>query len=228
MDTSFRVIIGALMQLAVTLAVMGVLLFWPAGTLSWPGAWWFATAFLVCTLIAVVIIWRVNPEIFAARSRIQPGTKAWDYFFIALIIGGFLLVLVVGGLDFRFSWSAMPAWLVAVGYALFLLGYAGSIWPVAVNRHFEPGVRIQEDRGQTVIDTGPYALVRHPGYSAAVLLIFGMALMLGSYWALIPAIIAVGGTAVRTVFEERTLRAELAGYIDYTQRVKYRWVPGVW
>lgn len=228
MDTSFRVVAGALLQLLVTLVVMGVLLFWPAGTFNWPAAWWFAAAFVLCTLIAVVIVWRVNPEIFAARSRIQPGTKAWDYFFIALIIGGFLAVLVVAGLDFRFGWSAMPSWLVGVGYVLLLLGYAGSIWPVAVNRHFEPGVRIQEDRGQTVIDTGPYAIVRHPGYSAAVLLIFGMALMLGSYWALIPAVIAVMGTAVRTLFEERTLRAELPGYTQYTQRVKFRWVPGVW
>ena len=228
MDTSFRVIGGALIQLVVTLAVMGVVLFWPAGTLAWPAGWWFAAAFLVCTLIAVVIIWRVNPEIFAARSRIQPGTQWWDYFFIALIIGGFLLVLPVAALDFRFGWSAMPGWLMGLGVVLFVVGYAGSIWPVAVNRHFEPGVRIQADRGQTVIDTGPYAIVRHPGYSAAVIMIVGMALMLGSYWALLPAVVAIVGTAVRTVLEERTLNAGLAGYADYTQRVKYRWVPGVW
>jgi protein-S-isoprenylcysteine O-methyltransferase Ste14 len=228
MDTSFRVVIGALVQLVVTLVVMGVLLFWPAGTFDWPAAWWFFAIFIAYTLIAVVIIWRVNPEIFAARSRIQPGTKAWDYFFIAGIVGGFMLVLPVAGLDFRFGWSAMPNWLIIAGGVLLTLGYAGSIWPVAVNRHFEPGVRIQEDRGQTVIDTGPYAIVRHPGYSAAVLLIVGMALMLGSYWALVPAVIAVLATAVRTTFEERTLRAELAGYTEYTQRVKYRWVPGVW
>jgi protein-S-isoprenylcysteine O-methyltransferase Ste14 len=228
MDTSFRAVAGALAQLVVTLIIMGALLFWPAGTLAWPAAWWFGIAFLASTLIAVAIIWRVNPEIFAARSRIQPGTKLWDYFFITAIISGFLLVLVVAGLDFRFGWSAMPSWVLGLGYGLFLLGYAGSIWPVAVNRHFEPGVRIQADRGQTVIDTGPYAIIRHPGYSAAVWLIIGMALMLGSYWALIPALLAIAGAAVRTVFEERTLRAELPGYVDYTQRVKFRWVPGVW
>ena len=221
-------VVQSLTQLVVTLVVMGALLFWPAGTFDWPAAWWFAVAFVVCTLIAVLIIWRVNPEIFAARSRIQPGTKAWDYVFIALIIGGFLAVLVVAGFDFRYGWSNAPGWVFGLGYVLFLLGYAGSIWPVAVNRHFEPGVRIQQDRGQTVIDTGPYAIVRHPGYSAAVLLIIGMALMLGSYWALVPALVAIAGTAVRTLFEERTLRAELPGYTAYTQRVKYRWVPGVW
>jgi protein-S-isoprenylcysteine O-methyltransferase Ste14 len=223
-----RAVGQSLVSLVVTLAIMGVLLFWPAGTWDWPAAWWFAAAFLVCTLIAVVVIWRVNPEIFVARSRIQPGTKSWDYFFIAAIIGGFMLVLPVAGLDFRFGWSVMPGWVVVLGYVLFLLGYAGSIWPVAVNRHFEPGVRIQEDRGQTVIDTGPYAIVRHPGYSAANLLIIGMALMLGSWWALVPAIVAILGLMVRTVLEERTLHEGLPGYTAYTQRVKYRWVPGVW
>jgi protein-S-isoprenylcysteine O-methyltransferase Ste14 len=232
MDTSTqaqnRAVLQSLMSLVVTLVIMGVLLFWPAGTFDWPAGWWFATAFLVCTLIAAVVIWRVNPEIFVARSRIQPGTKAWDYFFIALIIGGFMAVLPVAGLDLRFGWSNAPGWVIGIGFVLFILGYAGSIWPVAVNRHFEPGVRIQEDRGQTVIDTGPYAIVRHPGYSAATLLILGMALMLGSYWALVPATIAIIGTAVRTLLEEQTLRAGLPGYTEYTQRVKYRWVPGVW
>jgi protein-S-isoprenylcysteine O-methyltransferase Ste14 len=223
-----RAVLRSLVSLVVTLIVMGVLLFWPAGTLDCPLAWWFTATFTACTLVAVVIVWRLNPEIFVARSRIQPGTKAWDYVFIALIIGGFMAVLPVAGLDFRFGWSGVPPWLIGLGYVLFLLGYAGSIWPVAVNRHFEPGVRIQQDRGQTVIDTGPYAIIRHPGYSAATLLILGMAIMLGSYWALVPAVIAIAGTAVRTLFEERTLKAELPGYAEYTQRVRYRWVPGVW
>lgn len=227
-QTQNRAVLQSLVSLVVTLAIMGALLFWPAGTFDWPLGWWFAAAFTVCTLIAVVIIWRVNPEIFVARSRIQPGTKTWDYFFIALIIGGFMAVMPVAALDFRFGWSLVPTWVIGLGYVLFIMGYAGSIWPVAVNRHFEPGVRIQEDRGQTVIDTGPYAIVRHPGYSAAVLQILGMALMLGSLWALIPAVIAIAGTAVRTVFEERTLHEGLPGYTAYTQRVKYRWVPGVW
>ena len=226
--TQNRAVLRSFISLIVTLIIMGLLLFVPAGTLDWPLGWWFLATFLVCTLIAVAIIWRLNPEIFVARSRIQPGTKVWDYFFIALAIGGFALVLPVAALDFRFSWSAMPGWVIVLGYLLFLLAYAGSIWPVAVNRHFEPGVRIQTDRGQTVVDTGPYAIVRHPGYISGSLLAWAMALMLASWWALIPALVATLALAVRTVFEERTLRAELAGYTEYTQRVRYRWVPGVW
>ena len=138
------------------------------------------------------------------------------------------MVPLVAGLDHRFGWSAVPNWVVALGYVLFVLSFAGQTWPQAVNRHFEPGVRIQEDRGQKVIDTGPYAIVRHPGYISGALLALSMPLMLASWWALLPALVAVAALAVRTPFEERTLSAGLPGYAEYTQRVKYRWVPGVW
>jgi protein-S-isoprenylcysteine O-methyltransferase Ste14 len=159
---------------------------------------------------------------------VQVGTKPGDYVFLVLIIGGFIGICPVAGLDFRFGWSAMPSWFVGVGYALFVVSFAGQVWPQAVNRHFEPGVRIQEDRGQTVIDTGPYAIVRHPGYTSGSLLALSMPLCLGSWWALLPALLVVAALVPRTLFEERILRAELPGYTEYTQRVKYRWVPGVW
>ena len=215
-------------SLVISIAVIGVLLFLPAGTLDWPLGWWFIAAFVVGVLIAIAVLWRLNPEIFAARSRVQPGTKARDYVFLVFIFAGFFGLLPVAGLDFRFGWSAMPDWVVVLGYALFFLSFAGQVWPQAVNRHFEPGVRIQTDRGQTVIDTGPYAIVRHPGYTSGSLLALSIPLMLGSWWALIPAAVVVLALIPRTLFEEETLRAELPGYTEYTQRVKYRWIPGVW
>ena len=227
-DTSFRVVGKALIQLVVTVAVIWVLLFASAGTIDWPRAWWFMAAFVVAILVAVAVLYRMNPEIFAARSRIQPGTKLWDYIFITLVIGGMTLILPVAGFDKRLGGANAPDWVVVVGYVLFVISFIGQTWPQAVNRHFEPGVRIQEDRGQTVIDTGPYAYVRHPGYISGSLLALSIALVLGSWWALVPVAVVIVGLAVRTVFEERTLRAELAGYTDYTRRVKWRWVPGVW
>lgn len=223
-----RAVAQSLVSLAVTLAVMGVILFVPAGTIEWPRGWWFCGAFVVATLIAIAVMWRVNPEIFVARSRVQPGTRPLDYLFIALVMGGFFMILPVAGLDFRFGGAAAPDWVVWLGYVLFAIAYAGEAWPQAVNRHFEPGVRIQSDRAQTVIDTGPYAYVRHPGYSFGTLLAVSMALMLGSWWALLPAALVGVGLVPRTLFEERTLRAGLPGYIEYTGRVKWRWVPGVW
>jgi protein-S-isoprenylcysteine O-methyltransferase Ste14 len=223
-----RAVVQSLIALVITLIVMAVLAFVPAGTLDWTLGWRFMGAFVVATLVAVLILWQVNPEIFAARSRVQPGTKSGDYIFLVLILGGFFFILPVAGLDFRFGWSQMPAWVVWLGYLLFVLSYAGQVWPQAVNRHFEPGVRIQSDRGQTVIDTGPYAIVRHPGYTSGSLLALSIPLCLGSWWALIPALVVVVGLIPRTIFEERTLRAELPGYTEYSQRVKYRWIPGVW
>jgi len=228
MNTSLRVIGKALIQLVVTVAIVWVLLFASAGTIDWPRAWWFFAAFIVAILVSMVVLYRLNPEIFEARSRVQPGTKLWDYIFIVLVIGGMTAVLPVAGFDKRAGGADAPDWVVLLGYVLFVLSFIGQVWPQAVNRHFEPGVRIQDDRGQTVVDTGPYAYVRHPGYVSGSLLALSTALVLGSWWALIPVAIVVVGLMVRTVFEERTLRAGLAGYIEYTQRVKYRWVPGVW
>jgi protein-S-isoprenylcysteine O-methyltransferase Ste14 len=148
--------------------------------------------------------------------------------FLAFVFGGFALMPIIAGLDFRFGWSNMADWVVWLGYALFLLAFAGQVWPQSVNRHFEPGVRIQSDRGQTVIDTGPYAIVRHPGYISGSLLALSIPLCLGSWWTLIPALVVVAALAARTPFEEQALRAELPGYAEYTQRVKWRWVPGLW
>lgn len=216
------------LSLLVTIVVMAVLLFGGAGTLNWPLGWWFIVAFVGCVLIAMAIIWRANPELFTARSRVQPGTKTWDYVFLALVFGGFIVMPLVAGLDFRFGWSAVPGWVIVLGYVLFVLAFAGQTWPQATNRHFEPGVRIQQDRGQTVIDTGPYAIVRHPGYISGSLLALSVPLMLASWWALVPALIVTLALAARTPLEEKTLRAELPGYAEYTQRVRYRWVPGVW
>ena len=138
-------------------------------------------------------------------------------------------IVVVAALDDgRFHWSPMPV----VGLRLGLRPAAGRHGDhrlaQAVNKFFEPGVRIQAERGHRVIDTGPYAVVRHPGYVGACLLFVGIALSLGSFWALIPAGLASLLLLLRTRWEDRTLQAELAGYKEYTQRVRSRWIPGVW
>jgi protein-S-isoprenylcysteine O-methyltransferase Ste14 len=219
----------SLWSLAVMLMVMGVLLFVPAGTLDWPRGWWFAGAFVVAILVSLVVLWRLNPDIFIARSRVAaPGTEAWDYIFVTLVVGGFIAVLPVAALDFRFGGADLPDWVVGLGYLLFVLGFAGQLWSQVVNSFFEPSVRLQSDRGQRVIDTGPYAIIRHPGYLTGALLTLSLALCLGSAWALLPALVVTLALIVRTYPEERMLRDKLPGYSEYAQRVKYRWVPGIW
>jgi protein-S-isoprenylcysteine O-methyltransferase Ste14 len=218
----------SMISLVVTVVIVAALLFGTAGTLNWSRGWWFMAAFIVAMLVSVGILWRTNPEIFVARSRVQAGTKWWDYIFLILIIGGLAALLPVAGLDYRFAWLQAPDWLVVIGYLLFVLSFAGQIWPQATNRHFEPGVRIQTDRQHSVIDTGPYALVRHPGYVSGALLAISVALVLGSLVALLPAVIVIAALVMRTIIEDRTLQQELPGYADYALRVQYRWVPGVW
>jgi protein-S-isoprenylcysteine O-methyltransferase Ste14 len=221
--------ISFLVQLPATLAIMVAALFWPAGTFDWPRGWAFFGLFIVLMLVAVVWVWRTNPELFAARSKYQKGTKAWDAVVATLTIILFSSILPVAALDdARFRWAPQPDWVVWLGYVLLAAGFAGVTWAQSVNRHFEPTVRIQTDRGHKVIDTGPYAVIRHPGYSFALIMSAGMALSLGSLYALIPVGILVLLLAGRTLGEEAELRKGLEGYIDYARRVRFRWIPGIW
>ena len=172
---------------------------------------------------------RVNPEVIAARVNRHEGTKGWDRCCWACSSRRWSRSCrwrpsTTGGS----TGPTCPWWACGIGYALLIAGMAGLTWAESVNKFFEPTVRIQADRGHTVIDTGPYAIIRHPGYVAACLLILGMPLSLGSFWALIPAVLSCLLLVVRTVLEDRTLRAELPGYKEYAQRVRYRLVPGVW
>ncbi|MNZ97793.1 Isoprenylcysteine carboxyl methyltransferase (ICMT) family protein [compost metagenome] len=140
-----------------------------------------------------------------------------------------MAILPVAALDAgRFHGSAVPAWAVLAGYLGVLAGIGVTGWAQAVNPFFEPGVRIQSERHQRVIDGGPYRFVRHPGYVGALFLLFGMALALGSFWALVPAALAAALLVLRTAWEDRLLRAELPGYADYARRVRWRLLPGVW
>jgi protein-S-isoprenylcysteine O-methyltransferase Ste14 len=219
----------SLVSLGVTLVIMAAALFWPAGTLAWTRGWIFLGLFLALTLICIAWIWRTNPELFAARRKFQKGTKAWDAIVATLTLILFAAILPVAALDDgRFHWAPQPDWVVWLGYMLMTAGYLGTAWAQSVNRHFEPTVRIQTDRGHKVIDTGPYAVIRHPGYAAALVMVAGIALSLGSLYALIPAGVLVVLLAGRTLGEEAELRKGLAGYTDYTTRVRWRWIPGVW
>lgn len=158
------------------------------------------------------------------------SAKAWDKVLaplMALSVGHILVI--VAGLDHRYGWSPeFPLWLIVLGLILISLGYAFATWALAENRFFSSMVRIQTDRGHVVCDSGPYRLVRHPGYAGNIPPLLGIVLALGSVWALIPAVVALSITVVRTALEDRTLQEELPGYRDYAQRVRYRLIPGVY
>ena len=216
-------------RLFVIVAFFGLFLFLPAGTLAWWQAWTFLAICAAATLVAILTLARVNPEIFAARRRIQPGTKRWDRILLIFLFLAMSAIFVVAALDAeRFHWSAPPTWTLWLGNGLYLFGSVLFTSAQAVNKFFEPGVRIQSDRSHHVIDRGPYRIVRHPGYVGACSLFIGTALALGSLWALVPAGCTCLILVIRTKAEDRTLQTELRGYRDYAQRVRFRWVPGLW
>ena len=209
------------------LLVYFTMLFVPAGTLMWPKGWLFICVTIVALIVASVYLRRTNPEVIAARINRHEGTKRWDRILVPIFILTVMTIPIVAALDDgRFHWLHLPWWLCVVGYLLLITGMAGLTWAESENKFFEPTVRIQTDRDHRVIDTGPYAIVRHPGYISACPLFAGMALSLGSTWALIPALLSCLVLILRTVWEDQTLREELAGYKEYAQRVRYRWIPG--
>ncbi len=207
---------------------LGVALLLPAGDIRWADGWLFIAFFTALTVPSIAYLWRVNPDIFAARGKIHEGTKGWDKALVPALLVAIFAIFPVAGLDARFRWSAVPAWLVAGGYALTAAGYLGSVWVYATNKFAEPTVRIQKERGQTVVSTGPYAIVRHPLYTWSILLALGFPLALRSYWAMVPGAVGILILVVRTALEDRTLQAELEGYREYASRVRYRLIPGVW
>lgn len=219
----------AYVSAAIACAIILLALFWPAGTIDWRRGWLFFSLFVVLTVVAFGWIKRENPELLVVRQKAQTGTKGWDLILAPLTMLAFAAIIPVAALDdVRFHWAPQPVWVQLAGYALLAAGYLGTTWAQSVNRHFETTVRIQEDRQHRVIDTGPYAVIRHPGYAFAILMSAGIALSLGSLYALIPAGVVAVVLAIRTLMEEAELRRGLDGYVDYTTRVRTRWLPGVW
>ena len=209
--------------------IWGGLLFLSAGRLDWPSGWLLLGLTYAVLIPALIYLVRHNPAVVKARRRMGPGTEPFDKVFLALWVSSGLGLMVLCALDAgRFGWSQMPLGLQALGTVMLLAGMVVIYWSMAVNRFFEVSVRLQSDRDHQVCRDGPYRFVRHPGYSGALLGNFAMPLVLGSWWGLLPALAIGVLSVVRTLLEERTLKAKLEGYEDFTRETRYRLVPGVW
>jgi len=210
-------------------ALLAALLFGASGDIKWIAGWLLLVVFLTAQVAAYLEMKR-QPDLLVERSKVQPGTKSWDKLLVALIaLVVPLLTWIIAALDHRFGWTVREhIAAIAAGFALIVLGIRLMQRAIAVNRFFSATVRIQSDRAQTVVSSGPYAWVRHPGYAGLLGLTIGTPLALGSRWALLPAALGVVVLFVRTALEDRTLQAELAGYTDYARRVRFRLVPCIW
>jgi protein-S-isoprenylcysteine O-methyltransferase Ste14 len=209
-----------------------LILFICGGDIGWPQAWLYSLLIIAAGIGGRMWAEQRHPGLMAERQNIEniQNAKAWDKVLaplMALSVG--YPMVVVAGLDHRYNWSfEFPLWLIALGFIFISLGYSFATWALAENRFFSSVVRIQADRGHVVCDSGPYRLVRHPGYAGNILALFGVVLALNSVWTLIPATVASIIALIRTALEDQTLMEELPGYRDYARRVRYRLIPWIY
>ncbi|MFZ0116900.1 MAG: isoprenylcysteine carboxylmethyltransferase family protein [Xanthobacteraceae bacterium] len=218
-------------QTCLGLALMAMLLFVPAGTLHWPAAWVLLAELGILGFASGLWLAWTDPDLLRERMSpfVQRDQEASDRMLMKIISIAFVVWLVFMPLDAcRFGWSHVPLWVRWIGAIAIAVSLAIVHWTVLENRYAVVVVRVQRERGQHVITTGPYRFVRHPMYAGAILLFVGTPLLLGSWYGLIGAAIIMALFCVRITIEERTLRAELEGYTEYAAGVPYRLIPGVW
>jgi protein-S-isoprenylcysteine O-methyltransferase Ste14 len=204
--------------------------FLSAGRIDLPRAWFFFGLNFVSLFFNMAIFLKFNPEVISARSEMIRGEmKWWDKLFGVFYSIFLLMMFIVCGLDVgRFQLSSPGVEFLAVGLAFFFVGWVFVVWAMVENKFFETTARVQKERGHRVVSTGPYAIVRHPGYVGMILFYGCTPFILGSFYGLIPALLLSVALVFRTYCEDRMLYEELPGYKEYMKKVRYRLVPFVW
>lgn len=220
-----KLLLEALIKFVCGLLMVGLLIFLPAGTLAYTYGWLLIFLLFAPMLIAGFVMLKKSPEFLKRRldAKEKQGTQKG-----VVAVSGLMFIagFIVAGLDFRFGWSAMPAWVVITASVLFLVAYALYAEVMRENAYLSRTIKVEE--GQTVVDTGMYGIVRHPMYAATILLFLMIPLVLGSWYALIAFSFYPVVIVVRLKGEEELLTKELPGYAEYKQKVKYRIIPFVW
>ena len=222
-STVKRLLLGGVSTL-----VQAVVLFGAAGRLDWLAGWAFIGVYAIGGMTIAAFM---EPELITERTKIKPDARTWDTMLMGSSKLLSLAMPLVAGLDMRFGWTQQtyhPTAVHFIGLAFVALGYWLSSWAVISNKFFSDVIRIQTDRGHTVISDGPYRYMRHPGYVGMILYSLAAPFLLDSPGALIPGGLTVLLVIARTVVEDRTLLEELDGYQEYAGRVRYRLLPGVW
>jgi protein-S-isoprenylcysteine O-methyltransferase Ste14 len=219
-----------LLQNVIWIAAMGALLFVPAGTLHWPAAWVYLGTVAILGVACGLWLAKTDPALLAERMHpmMQKDQPAADKAFMLAFGLVALIWFVAIGLDARLHASHVPLSLQALGLAMLLISTGFVMWVMRANSFASPVVKLQTERGQHVVSSGPYAFVRHPMYTGSVLFFIGAPLLLGSWWGLAMAPLFALLFAIRAGIEERALLEGLPGYADYTRRVRYRLLPGLW
>lgn len=220
-----KLCLSALVKVVMGVALVGALLFLPAGTLAYDGAWRLCIVLFVPMLVMGVVMFVLSPELLRRRlaSREERATQRGVVRYAGLL---FIVSFVVAGLDFRYGWSAMPPWMVWCAVIIFLLGYALYGEVMRENVWLSRNITVAE--GQQVVTTGLYGIVRHPMYTSTIFMFLAMPLVLGSCWAMLSMMLYIPIIIIRIKDEERLLIADLAGYQEYCQKVRWRLLPYMW
>ena len=221
----------ALLEVFGEFAVFAALLFVCAGTLLWPAGWAFMALFFGFALAIVLWLARKEPELLAERmsSPMQSGQPLWDKVFVVAVMVLFVAWLILMPLDaVRFGYSEVPGWLQIFGALGVVLSFYIMFLTFRENAYLAMVVKVQQERGQSVVSTGPYRHVRHPMYASTLLFFPGSALLLGSWWGLMFCTVLLGLLVWRIPLEERMLENGLDGYDEYERNVRYRLIPHVW
>jgi protein-S-isoprenylcysteine O-methyltransferase Ste14 len=218
----------AFIGLAILVLVMVALLFGAAGTLHYWQGWAFLACYFLASIAITLYLARRDPALLARRMRGGPWAEKerTQKVIMSIASAGFIALLVLPGLDHRFGWSRVPAAAAIVGDLLMLLGWLGIFRVFRENSFTSSTIELAAD--QRVISTGPYAIVRHPMYAAALLMLLGIPISLGSWWGVLVVLALLPALIWRLLDEERFLSRNLPGYIAYQGRVRYRLLPRVW
>jgi protein-S-isoprenylcysteine O-methyltransferase Ste14 len=209
-------------------ALFAGLIFGGAGTFDYWQGWLFFAVFAICSIATGLYFAVHDPELLERRMRVGPTAEKEtpQKIIMTLALIGFVALIVVPALDHRFGWSQVSASVAILGNVLVVLGLAICFRVMQVNSFSASTIQVFE--GHQVVSTGPYALVRHPMYAGAIIMLLGTPLALGSWWGLLPALLFLPVLAWRLIDEERYLATRLPGYADYMRQVRYRLVPQVW
>lgn len=223
--------IKQLLVASIMLSVQITVFFFSAGRITDARPWIFFCASFLHYSVSTAVQYKFNPELLVQRlKRRREGSKLWDEILMRVSNLTVLIAIpVIAGLDLgRFHWLSLDIYSAVVGSVFFITSTVLINWAMIVNPYFEQTVRIQKDRGHKVITSGPYKIVRHPGYLAGILYTLSIPLIIGSLYTFIPVGIYVLLIVIRTLLEDRTLHKELNGYPEYAKKVRYRLLPWLW
>lgn len=210
--------------------VLGLLCFLlAAGTISSLQGWIYFSLYFFISMITLIVMLIRHPNTLSERGKKHDDTPPWDKVLLALYVPlAFYGIYIVAGLDVRYNGTYLDIVSMIIGILLFIISAIFMIWLILENEHFESTARIQKDRNQTVITTGPYRIIRHPGYTSIILWAISVPLIFGSILSGMVSLIIIAVIILRTYLEDTMLQKELSGYRTYCTQVKYRLIPFLW